>query len=65
MSEWEYRTINLCDLSRNVDALDLLNEAGENGWELVSVSAKNVAYLKRQVSESIPPARLRETKKNA
>lgn len=63
-TKWEYRTINLRDLPRNLDA-DLLNEAGENGWELVSVSAENVAYLKRQVFESIPPARLRKTEKNA
>jgi hypothetical protein len=34
----------------------LLNVAGEQGWELFGVTANNVAYLKRLVSEPpLPP----------
>jgi hypothetical protein len=47
MPEWEYITINLCDLPRKTSELDLLNDAGEKGWELVTITSNNIAYLKR------------------
>jgi hypothetical protein len=39
-----------------------LNDAGVNGWELVSLTSNNKAYLKRQVAEpgaasAMPPRR--------
>jgi hypothetical protein len=34
---------------RREDHLDLLCDAGEHGWELVTIAPNNVAYLKREV----------------
>jgi hypothetical protein len=47
MSQWEYEKLNLSDVPRRGDDVDLLNDAGEKGWELVAVTANNMAYLKR------------------
>jgi len=55
MPRWEYATIHLSELPRGTDEIDILNDAGEGGWELVSIMANNVAYLKRQVTESAAP----------
>jgi hypothetical protein len=49
MSEWEYIKIDLSDLPRNADGIDLLNDAGKVGWELVTLTRNNIAYLKRPV----------------
>jgi Domain of unknown function (DUF4177) len=49
MPEWEYVTVILSDLPVKTRAVDVLNEAGEQGWELVTITSNNVAYLKRQV----------------
>jgi hypothetical protein len=58
MSGWKYRTIHLSDLPRKTAEIDLLNGAGAEGWELVGITSKNIAYLKRQVSSSGgPPVR--------
>jgi hypothetical protein len=66
MPEWEYRKILLTDLPRRRDDIDLLCDAGLEGWELVAILTNNVAYLKRAVSraeqsvtapaESAPPS---------
>jgi len=42
MPQWEYRKINLNDVPRKTDDVDLLNVAGEQGWELFGVTANNV-----------------------
>ena len=52
VSEWEYRKIDLNQRPRKVDEIDLLNDAGNDGWELVAILANNVAYLKRQLGDS-------------
>ena len=59
MSEWEYQKIALNQLPRKTDDIDLLCDAGEEGWELVAMLANNVAYLKRQVGGPVsePTAR--------
>jgi hypothetical protein len=49
MLRWEYRKLNLNELPRRTDDIDLLNSAGATGWELVSISSINIAVLKRQV----------------
>ena len=64
--EWEYRRILLNDLPPRTDDLDLLSEAGSQGWELVTILTNNVAYLKRagapteesvtEAAESEPPS---------
>jgi hypothetical protein len=53
MPQWQYRTINLGDLPRGEDEIDVLNDAGEEGWELVRIAANNVAYLKRQIARPV------------
>ena len=54
MREWEYRKIALNQLSPKTADVDVLNDAGDEGWELVAILPNNVAYLKRQVGESVP-----------
>ena len=54
MARWEYRKLDLNELPRNTDAVDLLNDAGQDGWELVHITANNIAYLKRQIDEPAP-----------
>jgi hypothetical protein len=49
MPEWQYITLDLSDLPRRATVLDLLNDAGKQGWELVLIMSNNIAYLKRQV----------------
>ena len=46
--------IALNQLPRKTDDIDLLCEAGEEGWELVAIMANNVAYLKRELGDPIP-----------
>jgi hypothetical protein len=51
MSRWEYEKINLNDVPRKTEDIDLLSDAGKEGWELVGISVNNIAYLKRQPEE--------------
>jgi hypothetical protein len=51
MLKWEYRTIDLSSLPPRVDEIDLLDDAGDQGWELVGITTGNRAYLKRLVAE--------------
>jgi H-NS histone family len=53
---WEYTKIVLGEVPRKSDEMALLCDAGEDGWELVAILANNVAYLKREVTGSIPAA---------
>jgi hypothetical protein len=48
---WEYLTLNLSDLPRETTELDLLNDAGTQGWELVAMTPNNTAYLKREITK--------------
>lgn len=54
MPLWEYAKINLNELPRRQEDIDLLNAAGEDGWDLVAITANNVAYLKRQLAAATP-----------
>ena len=40
-------------LARKVEDVDVLCDAGKDGWELVGISPNNMAYLKRSIE---PPA---------
>jgi hypothetical protein len=51
MPEWEYRTLDLNDLPRKTEAVDVLNDVGEEGWEFVIITPNQIAYLKRQVAK--------------
>lgn len=44
---WEYCSIDLNDLRRRQTDIDVLNDAGEDGWELVAIVAPYRAILKR------------------
>ena len=53
MREWEYRKIALNQLSPKTADVDVLNDAGDEGWELVAILPNNIAYLKREIEEAI------------
>src|SRR5262245_14098863 len=48
---WIYRKIALNQHHRRGDDVELLCDAGEEGWELVSILPNNIAYLKRKVED--------------
>ena len=56
MTEWEYRKIDLNQQRPRSDELDMLNAAGADGWELVSITSTNLAYLKRPIEELALPS---------
>jgi DNA-binding protein H-NS len=51
MRRWEYKKLALNEAPRRGDEIDLLCDAGDEGWELVAVLPNGVAYLKREVDE--------------
>ena len=55
MPQWSYCKINLNDVPRKSQDIDLLMDAGEEGWELIAITPNNIAYLKRQL-EAIAPS---------
>ncbi len=66
MPGWEYIAIDLNDLPRNSDEIDILNEAGHEGWELVVITRNKIAYLKRTVlGRAARPAASRRDPKSA
>jgi DNA-binding protein H-NS len=48
---WEYRKIDLNETPRRGNDIDVLCNAGADGWELVAILANNIAYLKRAISD--------------
>ncbi|MDX2205104.1 MAG: hypothetical protein NW223_20310 [Hyphomicrobiaceae bacterium] len=62
MTKWEYERIDLNNLGRTETDIDVLNGAGAQGWELVSINSCNIAILKRAVAA---PAPTRATKSSA
>ena len=51
MPEWEYTTVSLNDRPYKTRPIDVLNDVGEEGWELVIITPNQIAYLKRQVGK--------------
>ena len=47
--KWEYTTVPLISHALQ----EILNQWGEEGWELVTILQNNVAYLKRQVGGEV------------
>ena len=43
--------INLNELLRKTDDIDVLTDAGAKGWELVAIAPNNIAYLKRPLED--------------
>jgi hypothetical protein len=56
MPQWEYNKIDLSNVSARSDDVDLLDDAGKDGWELVGITSNNVAYLKRMASAPVATA---------
>jgi hypothetical protein len=52
MVRWEYLTIDLAYLPARSNDIDVLNDAGEQGWELIAIMSNHVAYLRRQVDNA-------------
>jgi hypothetical protein len=48
MPQWEYSKIDLSNVPSRTSDVDLLDDAGRDGWELVGITANNFAYLKRR-----------------
>jgi hypothetical protein len=48
MPQWEYQKLNLNDVPAKVDEIDLLNDAGRDGWELIVITPNKLAILKRE-----------------
>ena len=58
MPQWEYSKIDLNNVSAKSSDLDALDDAGKDGWELVTITANNVAYLRRSLEDptaAVPP----------
>lgn len=49
MPQWEYTKRDLAHLPPRTDEINLLNDCGRDGWELVAIIANGTAYLKRPV----------------
>jgi hypothetical protein len=62
MSQWEYRKVDLGMLPRRSTDIDLLNDLGKEGLELVNITPNTMAYLKRQLPVSAPPKSVRHAK---
>ena len=62
MPQWEYRRINLGELLLGTE--ELLNSAGEEGWELVAITNNGVAYLKRQIEVEVATPRSAKSSRN-
>jgi hypothetical protein len=60
MHQWEYRKIVLGDVPRKAIDIDVLNELGRDGWELVCIVENGVAYLKREISPRNPDGESRD-----
>ena len=51
LPDWQYRKLQLNQHAPRSDELEMLNAAGAEGWELVSMTSNNIAYLKREIEE--------------
>jgi hypothetical protein len=51
MPEWEYCKIDLNEPPREKSEFDLLDKAGDEGWELVVITINNIAYQKRLITK--------------
>jgi hypothetical protein len=55
MPEWEYISISLNDLPLKPGVIGVLSDAGKDGWELVTITPNNIAYLKRPLATHAAP----------
>jgi len=59
MAQWEYSKIDLNNVPAKASDLDALDDAGKDGWELVGITANNIAYLKRTLQDPMSASRPR------
>jgi hypothetical protein len=50
MQQWEYLRLDLNDTPDRGDEITVLNRAGNEGWELVTVTGGGLAILKREIA---------------
>jgi hypothetical protein len=62
MAKWEYSKTDLNGLARKTAEIDLLNDLGRDGWELVNIAPNNLAYFKRPFVGPTPAMPARERK---
>ena len=62
MPQWEYDVLDLNEIPKRTNLVDVLNDAGSKGWELISISSLNVAVLKRQIAPPPPPTETRKAR---
>ena len=62
MPQWQYCVIYLNDAPRESNELDVLNDAGGEGWELIGITVNNIAYMKHQI---LAPAKTLRRKASA
>jgi hypothetical protein len=62
MPQYEYRKIDLNSVPRKSDEINLLDAAGQQGWELVQITPNLVAYMKRLIDEPEPEPPRRRSK---
>jgi len=48
--QWEYLKIAHNQLSPRAADVDVLNDHGDEGWELIAILPNNIAYLKRALA---------------
>jgi len=51
MRQWEYLRLDLNDAPRRGDETVSLNRAGDQGWELVTVTGNGLALFKREITQ--------------
>jgi hypothetical protein len=54
MPIWEYKTIDLNEVPARRSEVDVLDDAGKDGWMLVLITTNRIAYLKREGREPAP-----------
>jgi hypothetical protein len=62
MAQWEYCKVDLGTIPSRSTDVDLLNDLGNEGWELVNIMPNSIAYLKRELPASVPSKSARRTK---
>jgi hypothetical protein len=63
MAQFEYLKIDLSTHHPRSNEIELLNEAGRQGWRLVCIAANMMAYLVREIEE--PPQRRKRRKEDS
>ena len=62
MAQWEYCKVDLGAVPLNANDVDVLNDLGKEGWELVNITRNSIAYLKRQLAPPPAPESVRRRK---